>query len=418
VYEPDAQDIEKLMSLQNKAQTEKSFFNFPDNPNLFEDLDIFQEESAKRLKQINNEVKPNKKVAFNLNEQTTNEKGPQNMFPKSRLNSISSFKAQDEQLNNVSYIKNLLDMSSFTKNINDKKTSMPSPFSSTNNITDINNDSDSVVNSNFINNLHEMDLTRKISDDVTTRSSRRNYKINNINFMKKEMIFKSEKIRKNTSKSNDCTNQYSESDLIEEMTESKMYGKKKGNRLLRNRMSAKKSRAKKKMYIKQLETILHKTCEEVEYLRLMNSKSNKIEKSLDNMLKKENEYMNLMSEPNTNYLLELKQNALKQEHAKIQNQAIIELFQKMVRSFIPLEFKYFEKKFLKLNDITSFESLDTFLEKIIHNQIIMEEANSFQNLGPQTPVSLPIRLFIFFEQLKQLAIRLREFLLEVKKLNM
>jgi len=77
-----------------------------------------------------------------------------------------------------------------------------------------------------------------------------------------------------------------------------------------------------------------------------------------------------------------------------------------------------KKKVLKLNDITSFESLDTFLEKIIHNQIIMEEANSFQNLGPQTTVSLPIRLFIFFEQLKQLAIRLREFLLEVKKLNM
>jgi len=366
------------------------------------------------LMQINNEVKHSKKVAFNLNEQTSN--GTPNNFHISRLNSISSPKQPNEQLNNIAYVQTLLDSSSFTKNINDKKIITPSPFSSTNNMTDINNDSDSIVNSNFINTMHEINLTRKISDDVTSRSSRRNYKINNINFMKKEMIFKSEKIRKNTSKSNDCTNQYSESDNIEDLEDK--YEGKKGNRLLRNRMSAKKSRAKKKMYIKKLETILHKTCEELEYLRQVNSKGNKIEKSLDNMLKKENEYMNLMSEPNTNYLLELKQNALKQEHAKIQHQAIIELFQKMVRSFIPLEFKYFEKKVLKLNDITSFESLDTFLEKIIHNQIIMEEANSFQNLGPQTTVSLPIRLFIFFEQLKQLAIRLREFLLEVKKLNM
>jgi len=84
-------------------------------------------------------------------------------------------------------------------------------------MTDLNNDSDSIVNSNLINTMHDMDLTRKISDDVTSRSSRRNYKINNINFMKKEMIFKSEKIRKNTSKSNECTNQYSESDNIEDL---------------------------------------------------------------------------------------------------------------------------------------------------------------------------------------------------------
>jgi len=63
--------------------------------------------------------------------------------------------------------------------------------------------------------------------------------------------------------------------------------------------------------------------------------------------------------------------------------------------------------------------MDVLLERIIQNQILLEEASGkFQGVAAKNTISLPIKLFLFLEHLKQLAIKFREFLLEVKKLNL
>jgi len=108
---------------------------------------------------------------------------------------------------------------------------------------------------------------------------------------------------------------------------------------------------------------------------------------------------------------------IKKDYINMQNKIIIELLQKMVKSFIPLDLKFFEKKILRLKDITDFESLESFIEKIIQNQIILSEAYNFHVYGAESTISLPLKLYYFFEQLKNFSIKFREFLFELKKLN-
>jgi len=133
----------------------------------------------------------------------------------------------------------------------------------------------------------QQSYSRKISDEVTTRSTLFNYKINNINFIEKEMIFKSEKVRKYTSKSsNEYTITHSnESDSVENCDDPKV------SKLVRNRISAKKSRAKKKQYINELEVLLQKTYKELEYYK--NITNIKLENAMTAMAKKETEFINL-----------------------------------------------------------------------------------------------------------------------------
>jgi len=90
---------------------------------------------------------------------------------------------------------------------------------------------------------------------------------------------------------------------------------------------------------------------------------------------------------------------------------------KIVQNTIPLELKYLENKVLKLKTITNFDTLDSFLEKTIQNQSLLEEACDIRYAGVNK-VSIPIKIFIFFEQLRQLAMKFREFLCEGRKLNL
>lgn len=52
----------------------------------------------------------------------------------------------------------------------------------------------------------------------------------------------------------------------------------------------------------------------------------------------------------------------------MQGNVTIELFKKMIYNIVPIELKYFERKFLNLKSISNFRSVENLLEKIIENQ--------------------------------------------------
>jgi len=182
---------------------------------------------------------------------------------------------------NLKYINELMEVSSFSKNINDRKMTLFSTKIET-----------------------ELFNSRKNSDDVTPKNNLRNFNINNINFIEKEMIFKSEKIRRQTATKSQVS---SPSVAIENEDDLKDPKKIK---LVRNRISAKRSRAKKKIYIQELEDLLKQANEELEhYKRLANTK---LEDSLKNLAKKELEFVKMKSiDSDCNYLHDLKQNKIK-----------------------------------------------------------------------------------------------------------
>jgi len=94
-----------------------------------------------------------------------------------------------------------------------KNQSQISQNNTTLNITSIHlDDSISLMNTHFLNNLNEKKVSRKISDDVIAKNSLKHYKnINNF----RDMIFKTEKIRKHSA--NDCT-KHKQLEVIDEVT--------------------------------------------------------------------------------------------------------------------------------------------------------------------------------------------------------
>lgn len=60
---------------------------------------------------------------------------------------------------------------------------------------------------------------------------------------------------------------------------------------------------------------------------------------------------------------------IKSEYVNLQDRVIIDLFKATIKSVIPLELKFLEKKVLKLNEVVNYQGLEYFLEKLIKNQI-------------------------------------------------
>jgi len=177
----------------------------------------------------------------------------------------------------------------------------------------------------------------------------------------------------------------------------------------RNKVSAKRSRAKKKEYINTLEKLLHKTKKEAEYQRALNKNTSVLYALMDNFSKTEKDFMKFSS-------FNEGSKGAKQEYYEVQTQLLQELFKKMMKCLIPLNFKSFDDKLLNLMDITAFESFEELHGKIEHNQMTLKEHINMIGLESST-VSSPLKHFIFLEQLKQFAFKFRELIGEVKKLT-
>jgi len=159
-------------------------------------------------------------------------------------------------------------------------------------------------------------------------------------------------------------------------------------RLMKNRVSAKKCRQKKKLYLDDLEVKVKYLEKELEKY---NSQSS-IEKLIDKLEKTENQISN-SKQLNIN---------MKSDYQEIQNAALSLLFKKMINTIIPIEFKNFGNKFIKFIEIGKYQNIDELFVYINENQEILKEIFSLkrEEPNPNKALTLPEKFFNFFEKLK------------------
>lgn len=64
----------------------------------------------------------------------------------------------------------------------------------------------------------------------------------------------------------------------------------------------------------------------------------------------------------------VKNTAKKAEYKAIQSKILFELFRKIIKVIMPIEYNIFVSKFIKVNDIASSDSTMQMMQKIIQNQ--------------------------------------------------
>jgi hypothetical protein len=223
----------------------------------------------------------------------------------------------------------------------------------------------------------------------------------------KEVLFKTEKIRKIST-------------TIEEKKIHPSTRKRKNTRenrkqlkLIRNRISAKKSRIKKKAYIQNLEEKIEELETQIQKLKLPkfneNNNGSKLDEKISYLETMSLNYIRLMSDApfsmNLNFAME-GNSKIKTEYQRTQTLLSFELFKSLVKSLTPLEIKYFEVKLSILKDYNKSENIHVFLETILENQFLLNEIYSFHFASDAT-VSFPFHVYMFYEQIKKIAIEFK-----------
>jgi len=148
---------------------------------------------------------------------------------------------------------------------------------------------------------------------------------------------------------------------------------------------------------------------EIEYHQALAKNTCTMDKLMESLKHTEAEYLKFNSQKDQN-------KTFKQDYYKVQSQVLLELFKKMMKCLLPLNLKSFDNhQLFGLNDITNFESFDELFEKIIQNQMALKD--HLQVIGLDNTVALPIKHFVFLEQLKQFSVKFKELVGEVKKLT-
>lgn len=179
------------------------------------------------------------------------------------------------------------------------------------------------------------------------------------------------------------------------------------DKLLMNRISARKSRLKKKEYIK---------CLEEETAKLKNqmilNKTNMIYSDNDNMANI-NIQKDIDNEKNKNFmnkiiLLENQENEVKREgqkkranvmkqHENLQKTLLREMLVKQIYYFIPLRYHIFEEKFIKLVKIDEDDSISVINSKINEN---IEKIKNYMNIVPKKRIKLVIKFHEIYKRIR------------------
>jgi len=194
----------------------------------------------------------------------------------------------------------------------------------------------------------------------------------------------------------------------------------KDDKLGRNRVSAKKSRQKKKAYINSLESRYIKLEAELKQAKKMAQEGkNSINSKIQEVEAREKEYFVLLTQPRaTNQLQHNKnqneENKIKFFHNKMQSSLIVELYRDLIKSIVPLDVKYFEAKCANLQDIYKFSTIDEFLDILVQNQYVLNESYNFQYASDAT-ASFPFQVYMFYEHLKKMTLDFKEHVCQVRK---
>jgi len=233
---------------------------------------------------------------------------------------------------------------------------------------------------------------------------------------KREVIFKSEKIRKRGNGGIHLIRPSEDDD--ETSSENKEVKNPKVHKQQKNKLSARRSRLKKKEYIKSLEEKAHQALKELESYKNLNENAAKFNKSIENLKSKEAEYL-LLNEPGLlgSPTVLARKEIIKNDHIQMQTSLYKELVKKLVNISMPLELKTFEKNQPRLINIYAFDSLESLHDSIAANQLILEHIFNLRNtvIDPKSNV---FKLYYYYEQLKTMAVKFRDFQFEIGKLNL
>jgi len=214
------------------------------------------------------------------------------------------------------------------------------------------------------------------TNDITRRQDKNDY--SHVDSTYSKCIFKTLKIEKEQSKKDEPKD-------VKKMI-----------KLMKNRVSARKCRQKKKEYYDSLESKVKKLEKELEKYKTLNQQKNILDFQLEKLEEKEKEIVK--SDKNKN-------NVKKGEYKAIQNKLLFEFYKRIIKVVMPIEYNVFANKFIKFNDISSCESSNNMIDKLVENQEILDGIYDFKNLfltkNCLSNLTLPQKLFIYFEKLKQ-----------------
>ena len=174
--------------------------------------------------------------------------------------------------------------------------------------------------------------------------------------------------------------------------------KEKELKLLKNRLSARKCRQKKKNYIRQLEEQVKTYKAELDNIKKESNKEKTIESYLSILEEKEKE-------------IEETSNKKKNDSTKIEfvaNQKILlnYLFLYQIKVMMPLECRLFQNKFIKLAQFEDGDNVETIIIKINNNIKMLNELYEFKKRDVHASFSkgkesTAYKLYMFYENMKK-----------------
>jgi hypothetical protein len=174
------------------------------------------------------------------------------------------------------------------------------------------------------------------------------------------------------------------------------FEKEREEKLLKNRLSARKCRQKKKKYITNLEEQVKIYKEEIEKYKKENDKKNYVENYFTLLEKNEKEIESCN--------IKKKINCMKNEYIENQKLLLKKLFFKQVKIMMPIECKIFQNKFIKVLLFEENDSPEIILNKIIDNLKKLNELYDFKNknnINIKGKEEIAYKLYTFYELLQK-----------------
>jgi hypothetical protein len=187
----------------------------------------------------------------------------------------------------------------------------------------------------------------------------------------------------------------------------------KQKKLLMNRLSAKKSRLKKKVYIKYLEDELEKMKNEIEkkrnfekfYLPGVSKQENG--KTLETLSNDIQRYDILIKKEHLFYEKAKNDNESIDDYVNLQKKLLHDILIKIIDVSMPIKCKIFQHKFLKLQKFENEDSINIIINKINCNIDMLKELYDFDKqliIKKNKSESIAQQLFIYYNNLKDYVI--------------
>ena len=187
----------------------------------------------------------------------------------------------------------------------------------------------------------------------------------------------------------------------------------KQKKLLMNRLSAKKSRLKKKVYIKYLEDELEKMKNEIEkkrnfekfYLPGVSKQENG--KTLETLSNDVQRYDILIKKEHLFYEKSKNDNESINDYVNLQKKLLHDSLIKIIDVSMPIKCKIFQHQFLKLQKFENEDSINIIINKINCNIDMLKELYDFDKqliIKKNKSESIAQQLFIYYNNLKDYVI--------------